>query len=161
MLISFLNKSFEFELIYILHTFLYCFSLLYYILLFPRTAVSTNNCFKQLNYFFKEPTAFLSYSHSRKIDLPVTRSSPFGMWLIILFFFSAPANTTLSWEGYGVCLWRRQTLPCNCHSPIFCVLYCKHQPVYEIYLFFFYAYLSLWFLDEETNPDPRRPATTV
>ena len=29
----------------------------------------------------------MSYSHSRKPDLPVTHSSPLSTWLIILFFF--------------------------------------------------------------------------
>ena len=32
----------------------------------------------------------MSYSHSRKPDLPVTRSSPLRTWLSILLFFSPP-----------------------------------------------------------------------
>ena len=40
-------------------------------------------------------------------DLPVTHSSPLSTWLSVLFFFSSPAKTTLSGQGYG--MWR-QTL---------------------------------------------------
>ena len=29
----------------------------------------------------------MSYSHSRKIELPVTHSCPLSMWLSVLFFF--------------------------------------------------------------------------
>ena len=32
----------------------------------------------------------MSYSHSRKPDLPVTYSSPLSIWLSVLFFFSPP-----------------------------------------------------------------------
>ena len=49
----------------------------------------------------------LSYSHSRKPDLPVTHSSRLSTWLSVLFFFSSPAETTLSGQGYGFCWWRR------------------------------------------------------
>ena len=42
----------------------------------------------------------MSYSHSRKPDLPVTHS-PLSTWLSILFFFFSPAKTTLSGQGYG------------------------------------------------------------
>ena len=50
----------------------------------------------------------LSYSHSRKPDLPVTHFSPFSTWLsVLLFFFLSPAETTLSGQGYGFCWWRR------------------------------------------------------
>ena len=45
--------------------------------------------------------------------------------------------------------------------PSFCVLCCKHQIVYGIHIFFFYACLSLQFPDKETNPGPRRPVPTV
>ena len=34
----------------------------------------------------------MSYSHSRKPDLPVTHSSPLSMWLSVLFFFPNPLN---------------------------------------------------------------------
>ena len=49
----------------------------------------------------------MSYSHSRKPDLPVTHSSPSCTWLSVLFFFSSPAKTTLSGQFYGFCWWRR------------------------------------------------------
>ena len=49
----------------------------------------------------------MSYSHSRKPDLPVTHSSPLSTWLSVLFFFSSPAKTTLSGQGYVFCWWRR------------------------------------------------------
>ena len=49
----------------------------------------------------------MSYSHSRKPDLPVTHSSLLSTWLSILFFFSSPAKPTLSGQGYGFCWWRR------------------------------------------------------
>ena len=32
----------------------------------------------------------MSYSHSRKLDLHVTHSSPFSTWLSVLFFFYSP-----------------------------------------------------------------------
>ena len=71
------------------------------------------------------------YSHSRKLDLPVTHSSPLSMWLIVLFFFPFPAKITLSGHGSGFRWWRRQHCQCNCPTPIIvCVLYCKHQIVY-------------------------------
>ena len=49
----------------------------------------------------------MSYSHSRKPDLPVTHHSPLSTWLSVLFFFSSPAKTTLTGRGYGFCWWRR------------------------------------------------------
>ena len=49
----------------------------------------------------------MSYSHSRKPDLPVTHSSPLSTWLSELFFFSSPVKITLSGKGYGFCWWRR------------------------------------------------------
>ena len=49
----------------------------------------------------------MSYSHSCKPDLPVTHSSPVRTWLSVLFFFSSPAKTTLSGQGYGFCWWQR------------------------------------------------------
>ena len=53
------------------------------------------------------PEEILSYSHSRQPDLPVTRFSPFSTWLSVLFFFSSPAKTTQSGQGYGFSRWRR------------------------------------------------------
>ena len=41
----------------------------------------------------------MSYSHSRKPDLPETHSSPLCTWLSVLCFF-APAKTTLLGQGY-------------------------------------------------------------
>ena len=43
----------------------------------------------------------MSYSHSRKQDLPVTHSSPLSVWFSVLFFFSSPAETTLLGQGMG------------------------------------------------------------
>ena len=34
----------------------------------------------------------MSYSNSRKPDLPVTHSSPISMWLSVLFIFSSPVK---------------------------------------------------------------------
>ena len=48
-----------------------------------------------------------SYTHSRQSDLPVTHSSPLSTWLSVLLFFSSPAETTLSGQGYGF-RWRRR-----------------------------------------------------
>ena len=68
----------------------------------------------------------MSYSHSRKPDLPVTHRSPLSTWLSVLFFFSSRAKTTLSGHGYGVCWWRRQHYHRNCPIPIIvCALYCR------------------------------------
>ena len=62
---------------------------------------------------------FLSCSHSRKPDLPVTQPLPSSTWLSVLFpFFSSfplffyslflfPAKTTLLGQGYGFCWWWR------------------------------------------------------
>ena len=46
-------------------------------------------------------------------------------------------------------------------SPLFCVLYCKHQIVYQFQYFIFNAFLRLRFLDVGTNPGLRRPVPTV
>ena len=57
----------------------------------------------------------MSYSHSRKPDLPVTHSSPLC--------------TSLSTPSVH---------HCNCPTPIIaCVLYCKHQIIYEFSLSYF------------------------
>ena len=45
--------------------------------------------------------------------------------------------------------------------PSFCVLYCKHKIVHGISLSYFYACLSLRFLDVEINHGPRRPVPVV
>ena len=42
----------------------------------------------------------LSYSHSRRPDLPVTHSLPYVRGLAYSLFFS-PAKTTLLGQGYG------------------------------------------------------------
>ena len=76
----------------------------------------------------------LSYSHSRKPGLPITHSSPFSMWLSILFIVASPAKTTLSGQGYWFCWWRLWHCHHNCSTTIFfCVLYCKHQTVYGFF----------------------------
>ena len=60
----------------------------------------------------------MSYSDSRKPDLPVTHSSPLSKWLSILFFFSSPAKTTLSGQGYlWVLLVAAVTLPSQLPYP--------------------------------------------
>ena len=83
--------------------------------------------------FLKEPTASLTGNpglHSRKPDLPVTYSSPFSTWLIILFFFSSPVKTKLSGQGYWVCWWWHHHCQRICLTRIiFCVLYRKQQIV--------------------------------
>ena len=88
----------------------------------------------------------MSYSHSRKPDLPVTHSSPLSTWLSVLFFFSSPLKP------------RCQGRDRNCPTPIIvCALYCKHQiAVYGFSFLHFYGCLRLRFLDAETNPGPRR-----
>ena len=48
----------------------------------------------------------MSYSHSHKPDLPVTHSSSLRTGLAHSSFFSSPAKTTLSGQGYGFCWWR-------------------------------------------------------
>ena len=43
----------------------------------------------------------MSYSHSRKPDLPVTHSSYLSTWLSVLFFLASPAKTTCQGRVVG------------------------------------------------------------
>ena len=80
----------------------------------------------------------MSYSHSRKPDLPATHSTLLSTWLSYSTIFSSTAKTTLSRQGYGFCWWRRKHCHRNCPTLIIaCVLYCKHQIVYGFSLFHF------------------------
>ena len=75
--------------------------------------------------------------HSRKLNLPITHSSPLTLWLSVLFF-TFPTKTTLSGQGYGFFGWGQQHFHCNCPAVIIvCVLYCEHQIVYGISLSYF------------------------
>ena len=104
----------------------------------------------------------MSYSYSRKPDLPVTQSSPLSTWLNVLFFLSSPAKTTLSRQGNGFCWGRRLHCHRNCPIPIIiCVLYCKHQVVLRFCLTHFYGCLRLGCLDVETNLGPQSPVPAV
>ena len=68
----------------------------------------------------------MSYSHSRKPDLPITHSSHFSMGFVMAYEL---------W-GSGFCFWLGNiaiatVLPLS----YYCVLYCKHGTVYGISLF--------------------------
>ena len=72
----------------------------------------------------------MSYSHSRKPDLPVTHSSPLSMWLSVLFFFSGPLKPcckgrVMGFVGGGGNIAITTALPLS--SFVYC---CKHQIVY-------------------------------
>ena len=87
-------------------------------------------CFKSDEFFFLTSEwhpwgEILSYSYSRKPDLPVTHSSPFSTWVSVLFFFSSTAKTTLSGQGYMFCLVVVATLPSQLPYPyhLLCVVW--------------------------------------
>ena len=105
----------------------------------------------------------MSYSHSRKPDLPVTHSSPLSMWLSVLFFFSSPTKTTLSGQGYGFCWWRHSNIAIATALPPSSFVYCivKFKYFMDFLYLIFYGCLRLRFLDVETNPGPRRPVPAV
>ena len=86
-----------------------------------------NSVFRKKRHPWEE---ILSYSHSRKRDLPITHFSLFSTWLGVLFFFSSPAKATLSGRGYGlVLLVAAVTLPSQLpypHHSVYCIVNIKY-----------------------------------
>ena len=104
----------------------------------------------------------MSYSHSRKPDLPVTHSSPLSTWLSVLFFFSSPAKLrcqgrVMGFVGGGGNIAVANALPPS--SFVHCIVNIK-QFMDFLYLIF-YGCLRLRFLYVETNPGPRRPVPAI
>ena len=104
----------------------------------------------------------MSYSHSRKPDLPVTHSSPLSTWLSILLFFSPPLKPrcqgrVLGFVGGSGNNEIATALPPS--SLVYCIQNIKQ--FMDILYVIFYGCLRLRFLDVETNPGPRRPVPAV
>ena len=79
----------------------------------------------------------LSYSHSRKPDLPVTHFSPFSMWLSVLFFFPSPLKPRCQGMVMGFVGGGGNIAITTALTPSFCVLCCKHQIVYRFFVSYF------------------------
>ena len=102
----------------------------------------------------------MSYSHSRKPDLPVTHSSPLSTWLSVLFVFPpllkpSCQGRVMGFVGGGGNIAITTALPPS--SLVYC---CKHYFMDFLYLIF-YGCLRLRFLDVETKPGQLRPAPAV
>ena len=70
----------------------------------------------------------LSYSHSRKPDLPVTHFSPLSTWLNILFFFFFPRQNNAVRVGLWVLLVAAVTLSSQLpypHHSVYCIVNIK------------------------------------
>ena len=104
----------------------------------------------------------LSYSHSRKPDLPVTHSSPFSTWLSVLLFFFLTLNSHCQGRVMGFVGGCGSIAIATALPPYFvcCLVNIKIEFMDFFYLFF-YACLKLRFLDVETNPGQRHPVTAV
>ena len=93
----------------------------------------------------------LGNSHSRKPDRPVTNSSPFSMWLSVLFFFSFPAKTTLSGQGYGSVGGGGNIAIATALPPSFVYCIVNIKQFMDFLYHNIYAFMRLRFLDVETN----------
>ena len=94
-------------------------------------------------------------------NLPVTHFSSFSTWRCVLLSVSSPIKPSYKGRVMGFVGGGGNIAIATALHPSFCVLYCKHLIVCGILYLIFYACLSLWFLDVETNPDPRHPVATV
>ena len=95
---------------------------------------------RQMSYFLKKNQRLtceeiMSYSDSRKHELPVTHFSPFIKWLRVLFFFPShlkplSQSRVMGFIGGGG---NTTALP-----PSFCVLCWKHVIIYGILISYFF-----------------------
>ena len=94
-------------------------------------------------------------------DLPVTHLSPFSTWFGYSFFPPPLIKPRCQGRVMGFVGGDGNIAIATALLPSFCVLYYKHQIVYQISISYFYACLKLRFLDVETNPGLRHPISTV
>ena len=80
--------------------------------------------------FLKKPTASLRGDHELQPQSWARSSFPLSAWLSVLFFFSSPAKTTPSGQGYEFCWWRRYVAIATALPTSSFVYCCKHQIVY-------------------------------